>query len=58
MSPELKAILDAVVPVVITSLAVYWPQWTASMKKRGGWWAVGGTVLVVVGNVVYQLYSK
>jgi hypothetical protein len=56
MNPQVKAILDAALPVVITSLAVYWPQWTASMQKRGGWWAVGGTALVVLGNVVYRLY--
>jgi hypothetical protein len=56
MNPKIQQALEAAIPIIITSLAVYWPQWTASMQKRGGWWAVGGTALVVLGNVVYKLF--
>ncbi len=57
MSDAIFKAIESAAPVVITAVAVYWPQYIASMRKRGGWWAVGGTALMVVGHVIYRAYS-
>ncbi len=57
MSDAIFKAIESAAPVVITAIAVYWPQYIASMRQRGGWWAVGGTALMVVGHIVYRAYS-
>lgn len=56
MTEQIIKIIDGAAPIIITALAVYYPQWIASMRNRGGWWAVGATALAVVGHVVYRAY--
>ncbi len=56
MSEQIIKLIDGAAPIILTALVAYWPQYTKSMKDRGGWWAVAGTALMVVGHVVYRAY--
>ena len=47
-------IIGRAIPIAMTAGAVYFVQWTDAMKARGGWWAVAGTVLMIVGAEVYK----
>ncbi len=56
MSDQIIKVIDGAAPIILTALVAYWPQYVQSMKDRGGRWAVAGTVLMVVGHVIYRAY--
>lgn len=58
MSPPAWKIVNFVIGTTLGALATYWPQWMSALKDRGGWWAVGGVALTIIGGVCYHTWEN
>lgn len=56
MSASTKKVIVRVVPVLFGVAVGYWPHAIAALESYGGWYAVAGAALTLIGQEVYHRF--